>query len=256
MTTSAGGTAGVAARLASGVLAPGIVAAGILAAGVLASVRLVRVIGISRRQGASKDGPQPIFHIRLAQISDMEAIVGLIDEAAGWLKKEKGTDQWQRPWPNLPARDQRIRRGIKKGRTWIVEDWTEPVGSPRRLVATISCGRGGNKMLWTLRERNEPAVYISRLIVSRAHKGRGVGVALINWAGQRGIKEWQAKYIRLDVWTTNLGLQAYYKAQTFDHIRTCDFDDPWDYPSAALFQKNATDIDAKDAKLFQEVELG
>ena len=253
MTTSAGGTTGVAARLASAVLAPGIVAAGILAAGILASVRLVRVIGISRRPGTSKDGPQPVFHIRLAEKSDMGAIVGLIDEAAGWLKAEKGTDQWQRPWPNLDARDQRIRRGIRKGRTWIVEDWTEPVGSPGRLVATVSCGRGGNKKLWTQRERKKEAVYISRLIVSREYKGRGVGAALINWASLRGINGWGAECTRLDVWTTNLDLQCYYKGQKFEHIRTCDFANPWEYPSAALFQKSAGDVDRKDANFFQEV---
>ena len=159
----------------------------------LASARLVRVIGITRRPRANKDQPPPVFHIRPARISDMSALIGLIDEAAGWLKTEKDTDQWQRPWPNPPARDQRIRRGIKNGRTWIVEDWTEPLGSPRRLVATVSCGRGGNKKLWTQRERKKKAVYISRLIVSRAHKGRGVGAALINWASVRGMEAWGAE---------------------------------------------------------------
>jgi ribosomal protein S18 acetylase RimI-like enzyme len=253
MTTPAGGTTQVAARLASGVLAAGVLAAAILAAGVLASARLVRVIGITRRPGADKDWPQPLFHIRPARLSDMAAIIRLIDEAAGWLKAEKGTDQWQRPWPDLPARDQRIRRGIKKGRTWIVEDRTEPAGSPRRLVATVSCGRGGNKKLWTQRERKKEAVYISRLIVSREHKGRGVGAALINWASLRGIKGWDAECTRLDVWTTNLDLQSYYKGQKFEHIRTCDFADPWEYPSAALFQKSASDVDRKDANFFQEV---
>ena len=253
MTTPAGGTTQVSARLASRILAADVLAAGMMAAGMLASTCLVRVIGITRRARTNRVWPQPIFHIRPARISDMSAIIGLIDEAAGWLKAEKGTDQWQRPWPDLPARDQRIRRGIKKGRTWIVEDWAEPVGSPRRLVATVSCGRGGNKKLWTQRERQEKAVYISRLIVSREHKGREVGAALINWASLRGITEWGAECTRLDVWTTNLDLQAYYKAQKFEHIRTCDFDDPWEYPSAALFQKAASDVDDKDARLFEEV---
>jgi ribosomal protein S18 acetylase RimI-like enzyme len=251
MTNPAGENTQVAARLAAGVLAAGVVAAGMLFGGALASARLV--VGITRRPGANKDWPQPIFHIRRARLSDMRAIIGLIDEAARWLKAEKGTDQWQRPWPDEQARDKRIRRGIKTGRTWIVEDRTEPVGSPRRLVATVSCGRGGNKKLWTQRERKKEAVYISRLIVSREHKGRGVGAALINWASLRGINGWHAECIRLDVWTTNLDLQSYYKAQKFEHIRTYDFDDPWEYPSAALFQKSATDVDKKDAKLFLEV---
>ncbi len=194
-----------------------------------------------------------MFLIRPAQLSDMRVIIGLIDEAARWLNAEKGTDQWQRPWPDQAARDQRIRRGIKSHRTWIVEDHLEPAGSPRRLVGTVSCGRGGNKKLWTRRERNEPAVYISRLIVSRPHAGRGVGAALINWAGLRGIRLWKAEWIRVDVWTTNQELQAYYKAQKFAHVRTYDFDDPWEYPSAALFQKRAAEIHTADAKLFQEV---
>jgi ribosomal protein S18 acetylase RimI-like enzyme len=253
MTNPDGETTPVAARLASGVVAAGVLAAGMLFAGALASARLVRGFSMTRRQGSGTDWPQPIFLIRRARINDMAAIIGLIDQAAGWLKAEKGTDQWQRPWPDRKARNQRIRRGIKSGRTWIVEDPAEPEDSPRRLVATISCGRGGNKKLWTRRERNEPAVYISRLIVSRLHKGRGVGAALIEWASLRGIQQWGAEYTRLDVWTTNLGLQGYYKAQKFVHLRTCDFEDWWEYPSAALFQKAAADVDPKDANLFLEV---
>jgi ribosomal protein S18 acetylase RimI-like enzyme len=208
---------------------------------------------ITRREENRKGRMKEIFQIRSAQMSDMRAIIGLIDEAAVWLNAAKGTDQWQRPWPDLAARDQRIRRGIKVGRTWIVENPSQPADSPRRLVGTVSCGRGGNKKLWTLRERNEPAVYISRLIVRREYAGHEVGAALINWVGVRGISNWGAEWIRVDVWTTNQGLQAYYKAQKFAHVRTYDFDDYWEYPSAALFQKPAAEIDAADAELFQEV---
>jgi ribosomal protein S18 acetylase RimI-like enzyme len=207
---------------------------------------------ITRREETRKGRMKETFQIRPAQLSDMPAIIDLIDQAAGWLHAEKGTDQWQRPWPDPAARDQRIRRGIKCDRTWIVENPNVPADSPRRLVGTVSCGPGGNRKLWTQRERNEPAVYISRLIVSREYKGSGIGAALINWASLRGIRQWGAEYVRLDVWTTNLELQAYYKAQKFTHVRTCDFDDWWEYPSAALFQKPAADVDAKDAKLFRE----
>lgn len=208
---------------------------------------------LARREETRKTRMRETFQIRPAQLSDMPAIIGLIDQAAGWLHAEKGTDQWQRPWPDLAARDQRIRRGIKRDRTWIVENPSAPAGSPRRLVGTVSCGPGGNPKLWTQRERSEPAVYISRLIISREYKGCGIGAALINWASLRGIRQWGATCVRLDVWTTNLDLQGYYKAQKFAHVRTCDFDDEWEYPSAALFQKSAADVAAKDAKLFQEV---
>ncbi len=208
---------------------------------------------IARREETRKGRMKESFQIRPAQKSDMRAIIGLIDEAARWLNAEKGTDQWQRPWPDLAARNQRIRRGIKRHRTWIVEDCSEPADGTRRLVGTVSCGRGGNRKLWTLRERNEPAVYISRLIVNRQHASRGIGAALINWAGLRGLRNWDAQWIRVDVWTTNEELQAYYKAQKFTHLKTWTFDDPWEYPSAAVFQKPTAEIDLAAANLFQEV---
>ncbi len=174
----------------------------------------------------------------------MPSIIGLIDDAAQWLQTEKNSDQWQRPWPDEPARDQRIRRGIKVARTWMVEN-------DDGLVATVSFGRGGNKKLWRLRERNQPAVYVSRLIVSRRHASDGIGADLIDWAGQQGRLGWNAEWIRVDVWTSNDALQAYYKRQGFMHVRTWDFSDPWDYPSAALFQKPTADINVAAAARFQ-----
>ena len=175
----------------------------------------------------------------------MPSIIGLIDGAARWLQTEKHSDQWQRPWPDELARDQRIRRGIKVARTWIVEN-------DDGLVGTVSFGRGGNKKLWTLRERNQPAVYVSRLIVSPRYAGEGIGADLIDWAGQRGVAGWKAELIRVDVWTSNDELQAFYKRQGFTHVRTWQFNDPWDYPSAALFQKSTADINRAAVTRFQE----
>jgi predicted N-acetyltransferase YhbS len=177
-------------------------------------------------------------------MDDMPSIIGLIDDAAQWLQAEKGSDQWQRPWPDESSRDQRIRRGIKVGRTWMVENDDE-------LVGTVSFGRGGNKKLWTLRERNQPAVYVSRLIVSRRHVSEGIGADLIAWAGQRGRLDWGAEWIRVDVWTSNKALQAYYGRQGFTHVRTWQFKIPWDYPSAALFQKPTADINVAAAARFR-----
>jgi ribosomal protein S18 acetylase RimI-like enzyme len=185
------------------------------------------------------------LQIRPAEMDDMPSIIGLIDDAARWLRTEKNSDQWQRPWPDEPSRDQRIRRGIKVARTWMVEN-------DDGLVGTVSFGRGGNKKLWTLRERNQPAVYVSRLILSRRHAGEGIGADLIDWAGQRGVAGWGAEWIRVDVWTSNEALQAYYKRLGFTHLRTWQFNDPWDYPSAAVFQKKTADINSVAAERFQE----
>ncbi len=179
----------------------------------------------------------------------MPAIIGQIDSSATWLKEQKNTDQWARPWPNRDERDARITQGIKDRLTWMVED------NQGTLVATVTCREHGNDMLWTQAELAEPAAYESRLIVSRDHTGQGIGAALINWAGARAVDRWGARWIRVDVWTTNTALHQYYKDQGFDHVRTLDFPDPWQYPSGALFQKPTAEIDWASAARFNVVEV-
>jgi ribosomal protein S18 acetylase RimI-like enzyme len=217
-------------------------------------LRLMQDRGTARRQGVPvPDRPVDTYLIRRARLRDMPAIIGLIDEAADWLGREKGTDQWRRPWPNRAARDQRIKRAVKSQRTWMVEEVGHPADRRRTPVATVTIGRGGNRKLWTQRERKEPAVYISRLIVSRRYARRGIGAALIDWVGRNGLRNWRAQWIRLDAWTTNVKLQDYYKKQGFTHLRTLSFRRAWDYPSAALFQKPTAEIAQEDAIRFQEL---
>jgi len=180
--------------------------------------------------------------IRPAAVDDMETILGMIDEAAAWLAT-KGTDQWARPWPSRPARDTRVLRGIRGGCTWIAEDRDEP-------VATITYRQSGNQKLWNTTEQRDPAVYVSRLIVSRRHAGDHIGSALIDWAGRQAVEAWGAQWIRIDVWTTNTALHNYYEKQKFAPVRICQFDDPNAYPSAALFQKPASEMDLDAADRF------
>lgn len=210
---------------------------------ILSPVRSARNVTLARRR-EDRDTAE-VFRIRPAGITDMASIIDLINESAEWLQAEKQSDQWEKPWPDVTARDQRIRRGIKLGRTWMVE-------GNEGLVGTVSCGRGGNKKLWKQRERNQPALYVSRLIVGRRHSGKAIGASLIDWAGQRGVRAWGALWIRVDVWTTNNALQNYYLEQGFEHVRTYKFDNPWEYPSAALFQKPTAGISSAAAARFNE----
>jgi GNAT superfamily N-acetyltransferase len=182
-----------------------------------------------------------IYRIRPAAAEDIPAILDMIGAAARWLRTEKGTDQWARPWPDRQARDARVVQGIENGLTWMLDD---QYGT---LAGTITCRERGNDVLWSPAELRDPAVYVSRLIVGRQHAGLGIGTMLIDWAGMRGREEWRANWIRVDVWTTNTALHQYYKGQGFEHLRTLQFPDPWDYPSAALFQKPTTDIDTPGA---------
>lgn len=188
------------------------------------------------------------YRLRPAAQGDVTAVLDLIDWSAKWLREYKNTDQWARPWPNESARDARVKQGIKNRLTWMVED------HQGALVGTVTCREKGSAKLWTRRELVQPAVYVSRLIVAREHAGQDIGSALLDWAGQRGVERWGATSIRVDVWTTNHGLHAYYLRNGFSHLRTLEFKDHWEYPSAALFQKPTAAINTASVERFDVVE--
>lgn len=161
---------------------------------------------------------------------DHDVITGLIDEAANWLRT-KNTDQWAQPWPSEEDRSHRILRDLRARKTWIA--WDEQ-GAP---AATITADSEHSPIWpgWRLRER---AVYVCRLVVSRGHAGEGLGAELLDWVGRRAREQFGARWIRVDVWTTNNALHEYYRRQGFE---SCGFSEAINhYPSAALFQK-ATD---------------
>jgi GNAT superfamily N-acetyltransferase len=106
-------------------------------------------------------------------------------------------------------------RNIRAGETFIVWDDDTP-------AATITVARWANPDLWAPEEAAEPALYAHKLTVARAYAGRGLGVELLDWAGSRAAAD-GARWLRVDVWTTNRELQQYY----LDHgFRTCG-PSPW-----------------------------
>lgn len=178
--------------------------------------------------------------LRQATGRDLDVITGLIDEAAEWLRT-KNTDQWSQPWPSEEDRHHRIRRDLLAGKTWISWDGAKP-------VATITADTR-DSAIWPVDARREPAVYVSRLVVSRDQAGQGLGASLLDWAGVRGRRRHGARWVRVDVWTTNKALHAYYRQQGFGFYGYCEDDG---YPSAALFQKPTDHIEQPQAPLFQE----
>jgi GNAT superfamily N-acetyltransferase len=187
------------------------------------------------------------LRIRRATVADKETIIDdLIDDARAWLPS-KGTDQWAKPWPSPAARDARVLRDLKAGRTWLVED--DDGDAP---VATVTCNDKGNRRLWTPEEQLVNAIYIARLVVRRNRAGDRIGEALVDWAGARGLRCWGAQWIRIDVWTTNEALHNYYEKRGFQPYRVCEFKGDEYYPSAALFQKPTAEIDPESAARFIE----
>jgi RimJ/RimL family protein N-acetyltransferase len=175
------------------------------------------------------------FQVRRASIDQQEIIIRLIDEAGAWLRDEKGSTQWNRPWPTREARDQRIRDGLTGGRTWIV--WDGDVAA-----ASVTIETTGSPALWSEEELRTPAVYLHRLVLKRSAKatstyaGKRLGARLIAWAAQQGFRENpDATCIRIDTWTDNHALHKYYQQQGFEFVAQRQAPDQ--YPSGRLLQK-------------------
>lgn len=171
------------------------------------------------------------FRLGLAKDHDCNVIIRLVDEAADWLRN-KDTDQWSKPWPSRAARDARILADIRAGRTWIARDGETP-------AATITSKEVADQALAGEWVDDEPAAYVRRLVVARPYGGRGLGLSLLNWAGQYAAQGYGARWIRIDVWRTNKALHKYYVDQGFELVSYCR--DP-EYPSGALFQKATSQI--------------
>jgi GNAT superfamily N-acetyltransferase len=167
----------------------------------------------------------------------MTAILGLIDEAAAWLRS-KNTDQWARPWPSRAGRDSRVREGIGEGKTWICWDHDRP-------AATITTDPVHDPY-WEQPPESDLAVYVHRLVVARQYAGFRLGGSLLDWAGWTARRLYGARWVRISAWTTNKGLHAYYVGQGFTPSGRHPDDG---YPSAARFQKPTGSITVSWARL-------
>ena len=162
---------------------------------------------------------------------DLQVVLNLIEDARKWLAT-MGTDQWAEPYPDADGKLIRVQEGIERGETWIVWDGEVP-------AATVTIRTERNNVVWSEAtcgcDLSDPAVYVHQLITARAYAGVGLGAELIDWAGLWGRRSYGAKWVRIDVWTTNLPLHKYYMKTGFE---TCGMyeDDPR-YMSGALFQK-------------------
>jgi GNAT superfamily N-acetyltransferase len=181
---------------------------------------------------------------------DLDVVSGLVREAAEWLRTSKDTDQWTKPWPDRIRHRERILNDLLKGKTWLVWDG-------ETAVATITVDTDepvdlNEQPVWPEPDRHRSALYVRRIVVARDYAGRGLGAALLDWAAHVAERDHHAALIRIDVWTTNLELHAYYEGQRFVRLPDRDPASRPDYPSQALFER-AADLSGSDyAKLFLE----
>ena len=143
-----------------------------------------------------------------------------------------GIDQWQEPWPDPAGHRERILNDLLKGKTWLVQDG-------ETIAATITVDNDepldlNERPVWPPSETKRPVMYVRRVIVSRRYARHELGAALLDWAADWA-KVHGAELIRIDVWTTNTKLHAYYKGQKF--TRCQDPQGLGSYPSQALFER-------------------
>lgn len=141
-----------------------------------------------------------------AQPGDVTKLVAFRAEAAVWLGR-RGSDQWQFPYP-----EGKLLEAVEDGTVFMVVDGGE-------AVATLTVTPVAVAGLWTERELGEPSMFVNKLSVARTHAGQNLGGRLLGWAGDRAYRA-GAGWLRLDAWTTNRELQAYYLRHGFEHVRT------------------------------------
>ncbi|MEV8209248.1 GNAT family N-acetyltransferase [Streptomyces sp. NPDC079189] len=146
------------------------------------------------------------MRITPAQPSDLPKLLAFREEAAAWLRG-LGSDQWSRPYPA-----DRLLATIEAGTVFMLRD-------QEVTAATITLTSEAEDGLWTDGELSEPSMFVNKLTVARTHAGQDLGGRLLDWAGDRSHHA-GAKWLRLDAWTTNRGLQQYYLRQGFTHVRT------------------------------------
>jgi GNAT superfamily N-acetyltransferase len=148
-------------------------------------------------------------------------------------------------------RDERVWRDLHTGSTWIVWDAAVPAGTI--TVTTEDPRDPAGRYVWPQHKRRQRALYVRRVIVKRSHAGLGLGAALIDWASEAAIQQIGTPRLRVDVWTTNRDLHAYYRGNGFRRgARRLLWKLPG-YPSRALFERTVSP-EAPDSYLFSVAE--
>jgi GNAT superfamily N-acetyltransferase len=190
--------------------------------------------------------------LRRATVDNLGDVRGLFEDAVGWLRRHKDTDQWETPWPDGESWTRRIRQDLRERKTWLAWDGTTAVGTitldPNEPVDMR------NNPVWPAHKRHELALYVRRVIVSRSYAGLGLGAGLLDWASDVAMRDYDAALIRIDVWTTNRELHDYYLDQRFTRLPDRP---PWEldgYPSQALFERAVDQAGSGYTELFAEDE--
>jgi len=149
-----------------------------------------------------------VIELERADAGDVEALLALREAAAVWLAV-RGVHQWVPGEVSLLQ----ISGQVTDGEWYVTRDGSSVAGALR--------------LLWQDEEMWGPqpavAAYVHGLVIDRRHAGTGLGVALLDWAGQqarRAGRDW----LRLDCGEDNPALRGYYEREGFTVVGRRDFE--------------------------------
>lgn len=166
-----------------------------------------------------------------ARIADVDTIMSWRRERVAWLA-DRGEDQWSIPLPRSA-----VAATVLAGQTWLVWDNHEPVATIT-LTAYVDVDDlwkpdRDPEALWYPDDDPADALYAAKMMIPLRYSGHRLGGEMLNWAGGRAFAA-GLTWLRLDAWTTNPRLHAYYVGQGFRHVRTIS-----SRVSGACFQRPA-----------------
>lgn len=97
-------------------------------------------------------------------------------------------------------------------------------------VATVTITES-DPLIWD--DAEESAFYIHKFASRRDYAGQGVGAAVIEWAKGHTLRS-QKKFLRLNTWASNSGLNRYVEEQGFSYVKSKSF--PVDSPLPAHYR--------------------
>ncbi|TME91882.1 MAG: GNAT family N-acetyltransferase [Chloroflexi bacterium] len=136
-----------------------------------------------------------------ARTEELDLVLNLLEDASRWLLA-KGVEQWHAgQWKR-----EKIAAAMERGEVFLA--WEGAT-----VVATISL-QWSDELLWPAAAGD--AGYVHRLAVASDAHGRGLGRALLDWAGREIARRGRSQ-LRLDCACDNPGLRRYYEELGFRH---------------------------------------
>lgn len=145
------------------------------------------------------------MRIRTGTASDVDAVLGFMDEAVAWMVERGQTGQWgSEPISGRLSFVERLERWQRDGGLRIAET---PDGEP---VGALVVGPAQPYV----RAVAEPELYVILLVTSRRHAGEGIGAALVRRALDEA-RHAGVSLVRVDCWAGAQRLVRWYEEQGF-----------------------------------------